>query len=83
MLCSVAKDEPEAEDDKQPEEKKQKVDKSLSRHHKALLQLFADELKTKPENIAEFDMCLMDVVPSCFVGIHEEFVSAPRVRILN
>jgi len=81
VFCSKMKDEPEdlAEGTGEAAKKKAKIDKSASRHHRQMLNLMADELGCKADDIMEFDMCLLDAMPSCLVGPYDELVSAPRI----
>lgn len=77
ILCTKMFDD-EAAKEKGREEPKTGND-ILSRHHAALLEMLASEIKCKPEEILDADLCLMDAQPSNLVGLYEEFISSPRI----
>ena len=48
-----------------------------------LLNLIAEELNVKREDILDFDLYLYDTTPACTVGLHDEFISAGRLDDLS
>ena len=48
-----------------------------------LLNLIAEELGVKKEDILDFDLYLYDTTPACTVGLHDEFISAGRLDDLS
>ncbi|MES1910966.1 MAG: hypothetical protein MHM6MM_003480 [Cercozoa sp. M6MM] len=48
-------------------------------HHATLLELLSQELHESVDNIANFELFLYDTQPSSLIGVHEEFVSSPRL----
>ncbi|MEE1222340.1 MAG: M18 family aminopeptidase, partial [Bacteroidaceae bacterium] len=48
-----------------------------------LLNLIAEELGAKREDILDFDLYLYDTIPACTVGLHDEFISAGRLDDLS
>lgn len=43
----------------------------------------AKELKVQPEDILDFDLYIYNLEQGCFVGMNEEFISAPRLDNLT
>jgi len=82
VLCSSFFDDEESKQDEDKKEEKtgdKKEDSATARHHKALLQLLAQELGCEPSEIVDADLCLMDAQPSNLVGLYKEFISSPRI----
>ena len=50
---------------------------------KTLLQVMADEADCKPEEIAGFDLCLVNRVPGCVWGQEDDYISAGRLDDLE
>lgn len=48
-----------------------------------LLNLIAEELSVKKEDILDFDLYLYDTTPACTVGLHDEFISSGRLDDLS
>jgi aspartyl aminopeptidase len=48
-------------------------------HHLEMLQLIADEIKIKPEDILSVDLCLYDSQPPCLGGSRNEFIFSGRL----
>lgn len=48
-----------------------------------LLNLIAEELSVKKEDILDFDLYLYDTTPACTVGLNNEFISAGRLDDLS
>ncbi|PFH35482.1 aspartyl aminopeptidase [Besnoitia besnoiti] len=57
--------------------------KNEDRAASPLLALVAKELGVQPDDVLEWDLCLMDATPSRFCGIHDEFVESPRLDNLG
>jgi aspartyl aminopeptidase len=53
--------------------------KGDEKHYGALLSLIAKEAGVKEENLVDLELSFADTQPSQLVGIHEEFVSSPRL----
>ena len=49
------------------------------RHMSSLTQLIANDLSINRDQIIDFELNCHDSQPSCLVGLHEEFVSSPRL----
>lgn len=49
------------------------------RHMNTLTSLMAADLNVRREDIIDFELNCYDSQPSCLVGLHEEFVSSPRL----
>lgn len=49
------------------------------RHLNTLTQMMASDLNIARENIVDFELNCYDSQPSCLVGMHDEFVSSPRL----
>ena len=49
------------------------------RHMNTLTSLMADDLQIRREDIIDFELNAYDSQPSCIVGLHDEFVSSPRL----
>jgi len=45
----------------------------------SLTQLMANDLSINRDQIIDFELNCYDSQPSCLVGLHEEFVSSPRL----
>ena len=39
----------------------------------------ANDLQVQRDEIIDFELCCYDAQPSCLIGLHEEFVSSPRL----
>lgn len=76
VLCSKLFDDEAAAAAGRGEEPKDGV---FARHHSALLERVAKDLKCQPADIVDADLCLMDAMPACLAGLYQEFVSAPRI----
>mmetsp|Transcript_23567 Transcript_23567/g.52197 ORF Transcript_23567/g.52197 Transcript_23567/m.52197 type:complete len:471 (+) Transcript_23567:70-1482(+) len=50
-----------------------------SRHHSVLLEIVAKELGTKPEDLVDADLCLMDAQEANLMGAYEDLISAARI----
>lgn len=48
-----------------------------------LLNVIAEELDVKREDILDFDLYLYDTTPACTFGLHQEFISAGRLDDLS
>lgn len=64
-------DEPAAAE---PDAKRQKVEEAD--HHPALLDVLADELQVKVEQIKDFELSLYDCQPAALTGLYDEFIAA-------
>ena len=53
------------------------------RHLAGLTQLIANDLNIQRDQIIDFELNCYDSQPSCLVGLHEEFVSSPRLDNLG
>ena len=49
------------------------------RHLGQLTQLMANDLGIQRDAIIDFELICYDSQPSCLVGLHQEFVSSPRL----
>lgn len=49
------------------------------RHMNTLTSIMAADLNVRREDIIDFELNCYDAQPSCLVGLHEEFVSSPRL----
>ena len=49
------------------------------RHLSNLTQMMANDLQVQRDEIIDFELCCYDAQPSCLIGLHEEFVSSPRL----
>ncbi|GAM18899.1 hypothetical protein SAMD00019534_020740 [Acytostelium subglobosum LB1] len=56
---------------------------AADKHHPLLLQVLADELKCKVEDIQNFDLSVCDTQPAAIGGALYEFIHAPRLDNLN
>lgn len=50
-----------------------------SRHMNTLTDLIANDLEVPRDSIIDFELNVHDAQPSCLVGLHNEFVSSPRL----
>ena len=41
--------------------------------------MVAEELKVDPKQVVDMDLSLLDTQPAGFLGVHREFISAPRM----
>lgn len=48
-------------------------------HFNGLLNLVSEQLSISPESIMDLELCIVDSNPSRFSGLHEEFISSPRL----
>lgn len=48
-----------------------------------LINVIADELKVRIEDILDFDLYLYDTTPACTFGVHDEFISSGRLDDLS
>lgn len=55
----------------------------VDRHHSALMDALALDLKIKPDAIKDLELCLYDVQPPRFGGINSEFVYSARLDNLG
>ncbi|KAL9135379.1 MAG: hypothetical protein Q9175_003430 [Cornicularia normoerica] len=53
------------------------------RHHPHLIELIANELKTAPSEIVDFEMVLYDTQKACVGGLNEELLFSPRLDNLE
>ena len=53
------------------------------KHYTSLLSLIAGHLKIAPKQIVDFELNVIDTQPAGLVGLHKEFVSAPRLDNLG
>jgi aspartyl aminopeptidase len=60
-----------------------KDDGAKSNHAPKLIKLLAAELKCKPEDIAELELCMCDTQPAAIFGIDADFISSGRLDNLN
>jgi aspartyl aminopeptidase len=49
------------------------------KHHSVLVKVLSEELKTQPENILDFELCLADCNEATIGGALNEFIFAPRL----
>ena len=49
------------------------------RHFNTLTDLIAKDLKINRDQIIDFELNLCDAQPACLIGMHDEFVSSPRL----
>lgn len=50
-----------------------------AKQYPAIVKLVADELKVAPKEIVDMDLNIIDTQPACPLGVHKEFISAPRM----
>ena len=48
-------------------------------HMKTLTSLISEDLKISRDSIVNFELSLADAMPAAITGIHQEFVSSPRL----
>ncbi|KAI1326054.1 peptidase [Xylariaceae sp. FL0255] len=53
------------------------------RHHPYILELVAENVQAKVEDIADFELVLYDTQKSCLGGLNEEFIYSARLDNLN
>ncbi|KAI1267255.1 aspartyl aminopeptidase-like protein [Xylariaceae sp. FL1019] len=53
------------------------------RHHPVVLELVAENIGVKVEDIVDFELVLYDVQKSCLGGLNEEFIYSARLDNLN
>ena len=51
----------------------------FKKHNGGLIDLISKEIEVKPENIIDFDLYFADANPSSYFGLHEDFISSPRL----
>ncbi|PKC64860.1 peptidase M18, aminopeptidase I [Rhizophagus irregularis] len=56
-----------------------KLAENNEKHHPALLDILAQELKCKVNEIHDFELCLYDTQPSTIGGAYEEFIFSARL----
>lgn len=61
-----------------PDVKEEKSEKK-GRIFAPLLQKIAQESEVNPEDILDYDLYFADSNPASFFGLHEEFISSPRL----
>jgi len=54
-----------------------------TRHYSGLIKLISQESGIAEQNIVDLDLCFADVQPGQLIGIHEEFISSPRLDNLS
>jgi aspartyl aminopeptidase len=64
-------------------EKKEEGAEAKPNHHPKLLKVLAEELKCKPEDIADVEICICDTQPSSICGVDGDFVSSARLDNLQ
>lgn len=47
--------------------------------HSAIVKLVAEDIKVDPGCIVDMDLNILDAQPGSFLGVHKEFISAPRL----
>jgi aspartyl aminopeptidase len=71
------------DEDSKTEESKEEVKESAysieKKHLKSFLNLMAEEIGAKVENIVDFELSMVDTNESCFLGLHKEFISSGRL----
>jgi aspartyl aminopeptidase len=53
------------------------------RHHSHLIELIADDVGTKPEDVVDFELVLYDTQKACLGGLMNEFIFSARLDNLN
>lgn len=64
---------------KEIEEALDKTAKIFSKHDEGIVKLICDETGIKAEDIIDFDLYFADSNPSSYTGLHEDFISSPRL----
>jgi aspartyl aminopeptidase len=68
--------EEEKKGDEEEKESKFSIEK---KHLKSFLNLMAEGVGTKAENIVDFELSMVDTNKSCIMGLHKEFISSGRL----
>lgn len=74
--------DPDSEEEKKEDTKEEEKESRYSiekKHLKSFLSLMAEGVGTKPENIVDFELSMVDTNKSCLMGLHKEFVSSGRL----
>jgi len=62
------------------EEKKEILQNSIkNKHYSGLLDLIQSETEIDINNIIDMDLVFVDTQPATFLGLHNEFISSPRL----
>lgn len=80
IIDALMDQDEEKKDDE--EEKKEETTSKYSiekKHLKSFLNLIAEEVGSKVENIVDFELSMVDTNPSCIMGLHKEFISSGRL----
>lgn len=51
----------------------------LKKHYGGLMKVIAEELNVKETDIIDMELNFADTQPAQFFGLHNEFISAPRI----
>ena len=81
-LIDALMDKDGDEEEKKEETKEEQSESRFSiekKHLKSFLNLVAEGVGTKPENIVDFELSMVDTNKSCVMGLHKEFISSGRL----
>lgn len=79
LMDKVSKEEEQEEEEKVEEKPNKFKNTILKKHLKSFLELMASEIGTEPDNILDFELCMVDTNKSTLMGIHKEFISSGRL----
>ena len=67
-------------EDAEEEKKEGELSSGVQKKHlTSFLELIANEVDSKPEDILDFELSLFDTNPPCVLGLHKEFIASPRI----